>query len=210
MSSSNYRWRYCLGRRSGQSVTLKRTASLHLCIRRQNRDSPTALRFLLRSAGIQWSPEVLAYTRQDILGVLLRLSLEIGVPVLLHAILGPSLKHTADSRRALNLDFRFPLLPAGAGERTLSVVEDTLRLVAHNGTVFDRFRHEAMQVLLTLRRLWSRLNASLHWRGGLQYVKFSQAHEHLVKFTEPGELLKLTNDALPTDRKRDVSACSPP
>ncbi|XP_075526570.1 endothelin-converting enzyme-like 1 [Dermacentor variabilis] len=170
---------------------------------RQNQDSPNALRFLLRSAGIQWSPKVLAYTRQDILGVLLRLSLEFGVPVLLHAILGPSLKHTADSRQAMNLDFRFPLLPAGAGERTLSVVEDTLRLVAHNGTVFDRFRHEAMQVLLTLKRLWSWLNASLHWRGGLQYVKFSQAHEHLVKFTEPGQLLKLTNDALPTNRKRD-------
>ncbi|XP_065305657.1 neprilysin-1-like isoform X2 [Dermacentor albipictus] len=174
-----------------------------IAFRRRNQDSPTALRFLLLSAGIHWSPEVLAYTRQDILGVLLRLSLEIGVPVLLHAVLGPSLKHTADSRRALNLDFRFPLLPADAGERTLSVVEDTLRLVAHNGTVFDRFRHEAMQVLLTLRRLWSRLNASLHFRGGLQYVKFSQAHEHLVKFTEPGELLKLTNDALPTDRNRD-------
>ncbi|KAH6922765.1 hypothetical protein HPB50_018925 [Hyalomma asiaticum] len=162
----------------------------------ENHDSSSALRVLLRNAGIQWSPEVLSYTHQDLLGVLLRLSLELGVPVLLHAMLGPSLKHADDSSRVLNLDFLYPRLPTGVSERSLSLVEDTLRLVAHNGTVFNHFRHIAARVLVTLERLRSRLKTASPWRGGLRYVKFTEVHEHLVKFTEAGQFLCITNSLL--------------
>ncbi|KAH7975507.1 hypothetical protein HPB52_002335 [Rhipicephalus sanguineus] len=171
----------------------------------QSYDSSSALRLLLRRAGIQWSPEVLKYTHQDILGVLLRLSLEFGVPVLLHAVLGPWLKLPDGSRRILNLDFLLPLLPAAMSERRLSVVEDTLRLVAHNGTVFNRFRHMAEQVLRTLHRLQRRLNAASRWHGGLHYVKFSEVDKHLVSFSEPGEFLRIANEAAAYQVKRSAN-----
>ncbi|KAH6922606.1 hypothetical protein HPB50_017032 [Hyalomma asiaticum] len=173
---------------------------------RENHDSSSALRVLLRNAGIQWSPEVLSYTHQDILGVLLRLSLELGVPVLLHAMLGPSLKHADKNGRVLNLDFLYPRLPSGASERSLSLVEDTLRLVAHNGTLFNHFRHTAAQVLVTLERLQSRLKTASPWHGGLRYVKFTEVHEHLLKFTEPGQFLSMTNSLLASRPSGAVSA----
>ncbi|KAH6922513.1 hypothetical protein HPB50_015237 [Hyalomma asiaticum] len=147
----------------GHSIGKKGEAGSHVILAfrrcvdeyRENHDSSSALRVLLRNAGIEWSPEVLSYTHQDILGVLLRLSLELGVPVLLHAYAGPSLKHADDS----------------------------------NG-------HIAARVLVTLERLQSRLKTASPWHGGLRYVKFTEVHEQLVKFTEAGQFLSMTNSLL--------------
>ncbi|XP_077531340.1 neprilysin-1-like [Haemaphysalis longicornis] len=170
---------------------------------RQNLDSPIALRALVRSAGLQWSRKPPAHSHGDMLLILLRLSLEHGVPVLLRASLGPPLRLTAHSRAVLNVDLHLPPPPAAMGERTPQVIEGSLRWVAHNGTAISRFQRAAMATFETLRRLQNRLASAPRWLGGLRYVSFGQVPKELIPFVTAGQFTKLANAALPTKENKD-------
>ncbi|XP_077497844.1 uncharacterized protein LOC144108498 [Amblyomma americanum] len=170
---------------------------------RRNYDSLLPLRLLLRSAGIHWTQRASTQSHQDTLGIVLRLSLKYGVPVLLHASLRPSLKETPDNRLVLSLEFRVPRFPQGGGERTVSAIEGSLRLVGHNSTGVSRFRRSALSTMRHMRALMSHLKAASRWEGGLAYVKFSQVQEKLLSFVEPTPFLGMTNAALHEAKKED-------
>ncbi|KAK8762320.1 hypothetical protein V5799_026413, partial [Amblyomma americanum] len=176
---------------------------------RRNYDSLLPLRLLLRSAGIHWTQRAPTQSHQDTLGIVLRLSLKYGVPVLLHASLRPSLKETPDNRLVLSLDFRVPRFPQGGGERTVSAIEGSLRLVGHNSTGVSRFRRSALSTMRHMRALMSHLKAASRWEGGLAYVKFSQVQEKLLSFVEPTPFLGMTNAALHEAKKEDFLDVQP-
>ncbi|KAL1470849.1 hypothetical protein MTO96_040254, partial [Rhipicephalus appendiculatus] len=167
-------------------------------------DGLQQLRDFTHSIGIHWRKTPVHFTSFSLLGVLFKLSLRYGIPLLLNARLRawPSVDSPSTLKAGLQLDFE-PMDPPLV-ERTASSVEDLLRAVAHNSTML-RFKSIAADVRRAMDDLHLRLHEAAVPSGELLFVKVPNI-ESLLPLLKPAHFEALVNYFLEAPNKYTMSS----
>lgn len=170
-------------------------AAFRVCIdqyRGRDEGGLQAIRELLWELGLFLRATPVTHTVDSVFVGMVKMSLSFDLPVLVRAVLVRSLKQTADNKLELQLDLHIPEAPV---DRTVDSVEDSLRAVAHNGTI-GRFRHLASAALGSLNLLQSQAATVPRWDGGIKYVRFADVQDALLAFMTTERLINVSNDAI--------------
>ncbi|KAL1447035.1 hypothetical protein MTO96_044410, partial [Rhipicephalus appendiculatus] len=167
-------------------------------------DGLQQLRDFTHSIGIHWRKTPVHFTSFSLLGVLFKLSLRYGIPLLLNARLRawPSVDSPSTLKAGLQLDFE-PIDPPLV-ERTASSVEDLLRAVAHNSTML-RFKSIAADVRRAMDDLHKRLHEAAVPSGELLFVEVPNI-ESLLPLLKPAHFEALVNYFLEAPNKYTMSS----
>ncbi|XP_077508575.1 uncharacterized protein LOC144119951 [Amblyomma americanum] len=161
------------------------------------------LRELVQTLGIHWTRKPAALSSTDLVGLLLRLSLENGLPLLLNARLRSWPSSQKSSQRVVGLTLDFEPVDSPLVQRTAASIEDVLRAVAHNGT-FIRFKSIAADVVQAMETLRVLVLKAPLWPGRVLFFKLDEVGR-LFPFLEPSKFAQLTNRYLPDPNKLSPS-----
>ncbi|KAH7971394.1 hypothetical protein HPB49_023264 [Dermacentor silvarum] len=157
-------------------------AAFRVCIdqyRGRDEGGLQAIRELLWELGLFLRATPVTHTVDSVFVGMVKMSLSFDLPVLVRAVLVRSLKQTADNKLELQLDLHIPEAPV---DRTVDSVEDSLRAVAHNGTIGRSGSSQAATVP--------------RWDGGIKYVRFADVQDALLAFMTTERLINVSNDAI--------------